>query len=101
MFFAALNVKYRDVKQIVPFLLQAGLFITPVIYPVTSIPEKFQWILYLNPMTGVINMMRSSFLHTAPINWQLTGISLVVCIISFVVGFAYFKSTEREFADII
>lgn len=101
MFFAALNVKYRDVKQIVPFLLSVGLFVTPVIYPVTSIPQKFQWLLYLNPMTAIINMMRSSFLHTSPINWPLTYLSLAVCMIAFIIGFAYFKSTEREFADII
>jgi lipopolysaccharide transport system permease protein len=101
MFFAALNVKYRDVKQIVPFLLSVGLFVTPVIYPVTSIPQQFQWLLYLNPMTAIINMMRSSFLGTSPINWPLTFLSLAVCLVAFVIGFAYFKSTEREFADII
>ncbi len=101
MFFAALNVKYRDVKQIVPFLLSVGLFVTPVIYPVTSIPQQFQWLLYLNPMTAIINMMRSSFLNTSPINWPLTFLSLAVCLVAFVIGFAYFKSTEREFADII
>jgi lipopolysaccharide transport system permease protein len=101
MFFAALNVKYRDVRQIVPFLLQIGLFITPVIYPVNSIPERFQWILYLNPMTAVVNAMRSSFLKASPINWPLTWLSIVVCLVLLVVGFVYFKSTEREFADII
>lgn len=101
MFLAAVNVKYRDVKQAVPFLVQVGLFITPVIYPVTAIPQKFQWILYLNPMTGVINMMRSSFLNTAPINWPLTWLSIGVAILSFVLGFIYFKLKEREFADII
>jgi lipopolysaccharide transport system permease protein len=101
MFLAAINVKYRDVKQAVPFLIQVGLFVTPVIYPVTAIPQKFQWILYLNPMTGVINMMRSSFLNTAPINWPLTWLSIAVAIMSFVLGVIYFKSKEREFADII
>lgn len=101
MLFAALNVKYRDIRQIVPFLLSIGLFVTPVIYPVSSIPERFQWLLYLNPMTAVINMMRSSFLGTSPINWLLTFISIAVCLVAFIIGFAYFKSTEREFADII
>ena len=101
MFLAAINVKYRDVKQAVPFLIQVGLFITPVIYPVSAIPERYQWLLYLNPMTGVINMMRSSFLGTAPINWPLTWLSIGVAILSFVLGVIYFKSKEREFADII
>lgn len=101
MFLAAINVKYRDIRQAVPFLVQIGLFVTPVIYPVTAIPQKFQWILYLNPMTGVINMMRGSFLHTAPINWPLTWLSISVACILFVFGVVYFKLKEKEFADII
>jgi len=101
MFLAAVNVKYRDVKQAVPFFIQVGLFITPVIYPVTAVPEKYQWLLYLNPMTGVINAMRSSFLHTAPINWSLTILSVASALVMFVVGLYYFKGREKEFADII
>lgn len=101
MFLGAVNVKYRDVKQAIPFLIQIGMFITPVIYPVTAIPQQYQWILYINPMTGVINMMRSSFLGTAPINWPLTWLSIGVAIALFVIGILYFKAKEREFADII
>lgn len=101
LLFGSLNVKYRDVRQVIPFLLQIGLFVTPVIYPITSIPQKYQWLLYLNPMTGVVNMMRGSFLHTAPINWPLTSLSIISAIVFFVIGLIYFKLTEREFADII
>ncbi len=101
MFFAAINVKYRDIKQVVPFLIQMGLFVTPVIYPVSAVPQRYQWILYLNPMTGVINAVRSSFLQTAPINWALTGLSVGVASASFIIGLIYFKRREREFADII
>lgn len=101
MFLAAINVKYRDVKQALPFIVQTGLFVTPVIYPISSIPHKYQWILYLNPMTAVINDMRSSFLGTAPINWPLTGLSVVVAITLFVGGLYYFRGREKEFADII
>jgi lipopolysaccharide transport system permease protein len=101
LFLAALNVKYRDVKQALPFIIQTGLFVTPVIYPVTQIPAKYQWILYLNPMTGVITAMRSSFLGTGPINWGLTAISIAVAIIGFAGGLYYFKGREKEFADII
>jgi homopolymeric O-antigen transport system permease protein len=101
MFLAALNVKYRDVKQALPFLIQTGLFVTPVIYPVTEVPHRYQWILYLNPMTGIINAMRSGFLGTAPINWPLTGLSIAVAVIGFFVGLYYFKGREKEFADII
>ena len=101
LFLSALNVKYRDIKQILPFLIQTGLFLTPVIYPVSSIPERFQWMLYLNPMTGVINAMRSSFLGDNPINWSLTALSAAVAVLFFIGGLYYFKGREREFADII
>lgn len=101
LFLAALNVKYRDVKQILPFIIQTGLFLTPVIYPVTAVPQKFQWILYLNPMTGVINAMRSSLLGLGSIDWPLTVLSLLSAIIMFAIGLYYFKAKEREFADII
>jgi lipopolysaccharide transport system permease protein len=101
LFLAALNVKYRDIKQVMPFIIQTGLFLTPVIYPITSVPQKYQWLLYLNPMTGVINMMRSSLLGLGTINWPLTGLSVLSTIIMFVIGLYYFKTKEREFADII
>lgn len=101
LFFAALNVKYRDIKQIMPFIIQTGLFLTPVIYPVTAVPQQYQWLLYLNPMTGVINAMRSSLLGLGSINWPLTALSVMSAIVMFVIGLYYFKAKEREFADII
>lgn len=101
LFLAALNVKYRDVKQILPFLIQTGLFLTPVIYPVTAVPEQYQWLLYLNPMTGVINAMRSSLLGLGTIDWPLTILSVTTAVIMLWVGLLFFKSKEREFADII
>jgi lipopolysaccharide transport system permease protein len=101
LFLAALNVKYRDVKQVLPFLIQLGLFLTPVIYPVTAVPAQYQWLLYLNPMTAVINAMRSSMLGLGDINWALSGISVISAIVLFVIGLYFFKAKEREFADII
>jgi lipopolysaccharide transport system permease protein len=101
LFLAAVNVKYRDIKQILPFLVQTGLFLTPVIYPVTLVPQKYQWVLYLNPMTAVINVMRSSLLHLGTIDWGLVAVSILSAIVMFIVGLYYFKAKEREFADII
>lgn len=101
LFLAALNVKYRDIKQILPFIVQTGLFLTPVIYPVSSVPQQYQWILYLNPMTGVINAMRSSFLGLGTIDWPLTALSVASAFIMLWLGLLYFKAKEREFADII
>lgn len=101
LFFATVNVKYRDVRQLLPFLIQVLLFLTPVIYPVTLVPERYQWLLYLNPMTGVITAMRSSLLHEGPLRWDLIPISISVALVLFVFGFWYFKRKERGIADII
>jgi len=76
------------------------MFITPVIYP-ASIAGKYSWILALNPMTGVIKAARAALLGNAPINWTLLLISGVTCLIILVIGFIFFKKTERYFADIV
>ena len=100
-FFASLNVKYRDVRAIVPFIIQLGLFLTPVIYPISQIPHKYQWILSLNPMSSVINVMRAGLLHQGSINWANLGVSVISAGVLLWLGIAYFGRTERQFADII
>lgn len=100
-FFATLNVRYRDVGIAMPFLIQLLLFLTPVIYPVSLVPESLRWILQLNPMTGVIDAMRASFLGLGNVNWESLGIALAVSILCFVVGYLYLKYEERSFADVI
>lgn len=100
LFLAAINVKYRDVRFILPFFIQLLLFVTPVIYP-ASIAGKYSWILAFNPMTGVIQNARAALLGTAPINWILVGISFAACAVLLVIGAIYFKKVERYFADVI
>lgn len=97
---AAVNVKYRDVRYILPFFIQMMLFVTPVIYP-TSILEKYSWILAINPMAGVIEAARATILGTASINWPLLLISSIACLLLFITGLIYFKKTEKQFADIV
>jgi lipopolysaccharide transport system permease protein len=99
--FAALNVKYRDVSSLVPFVVQIGMFVTPVIYPVSLVPHRFQWILSLNPMSSVIDTMRAGLIHQGSINWAQIGISCVSAAVILWIGLSYFKHTERQFADII
>ncbi len=102
LFFGALNVKYRDVRFVVPFMLQLLLFLTPIIYPLTLVPQRFRWIvLYLNPLTGVIQTVRAGTLHEGSIDWSGLGISTVAAAMMLALGFAYFKTQERRFADII
>jgi len=78
MYLSSLNVKYRDIKYVIPFLTQFWLFLTPIIYPTSLIPERFRFLMYLNPMAGIIDAFRDAFLPER-----------------------YFRKTEREFADIV
>lgn len=100
LFLAAINVKYRDVRYVLPYFLQMMLFITPVIYP-ASLAGKYSWVLSINPLTGIIKAARAAVLSTEPINWLLLGISSVAILIMLAVGIVVFKNTERYFADIL
>ena len=97
---ASLNVKYRDVRYILPFFIQLLLFLTPVIYP-AGIAGKYSWLLALNPMMGVIQSARAVLLGTTEINWLLIGISFAATSLVMILGFYAFKKTERFFADLI
>lgn len=101
LFLAALNVKYRDVRYALPFFIQIMIFVTPVIYPISIVSEKYKWILALNPMTGVIETFRSLFLGTSNIDWVTLLISTIVSVLMLVFGIWYFLKTEKTFADII
>lgn len=100
LFLSAVNVKYRDVRYILPFFIQILMFITPVIYP-SSIAGKYSKILALNPITGIINAARAAILGNAPINWLLLFISAIASFIALFIGYIFFKKTERYFADIV
>jgi lipopolysaccharide transport system permease protein len=100
LFLAAINVKYRDVRYVLPYFIQMLMFVTPVIYP-ASIAGKYSWILAVNPMTGVIQNARAALLGTAPVNWLLIGISFAATFVLLAIGIVVFKKTERYFADII
>ena len=100
LFLASVNVKYRDVRYVLPYFIQILLFVTPVIYP-SSIAGKYSWILAINPMTGVIKAARAAVLGTEPLNWLLLGLSLAAVTVLLVVGVVAFKKTERYFADLI
>jgi lipopolysaccharide transport system permease protein len=100
VFFAALNVKYRDVRSALPFLIQIGFFVTPVIYPISYIPERFQPYAYLNPAAGAISTVKAGLFHQ-PINWHGFLTSWIVALCMLIIGIWYFKRTEKNFVDII
>lgn len=101
MWLSALNVKYRDIRYVVPFLIQLWLFATPVIYPNTLVPEKYRWLISLNPMSGVIDAHRACILGHKSIDWYSLGISLATTIVLLITGIFYFRRMEEDFADII
>lgn len=99
-FFAALNVKYRDIRAALPFVTQLMLFLTPVIYPVSLIPERFQTLAYLNPMAGAVTVARNAFFGQ-PIHWFGLMLSFLSAAIVFAIGMIYFRKVERSFVDVI
>ncbi|MEP6848112.1 MAG: ABC transporter permease [Acidobacteriota bacterium] len=100
MWMSALNVKYRDIRYALPFLIQLGLFATPIIYPASMVPEKWRILLALNPMTGLIEAYRASFFGK-PFDWVGLGISTVLTLVILVYAAYSFRRMERSFADVI
>jgi len=101
LWLSALNVHYRDIRYVIPFLVQLWLFITPVIYPVSLVPLPYRWLLALNPMGGLISAYRAAFLGSQPVNWSLLVISAVVIVLLLTTGLYYFNKVEKQFADVI
>jgi len=100
-FFAALNVKYRDIKYALPFVIQLLMFTTPIIYPASMVPERFQWLLALNPLSGLIEAFRYVVIPSHVFDWNLLKISVVVTGVLFATSVAYFRSTEKAMADLV
>jgi lipopolysaccharide transport system permease protein len=97
---SALTVAYRDFTHLTPFLVQAWLYITPVVFPVTIVPSQWRWVLYLNPVTGVVEGFRSAFLGR-PFDWIGIGSTALLSAALLAVAIGYFEKVERQFADII
>ncbi len=102
LWFAALNIKYRDFRFIVPFVVQFGLYVSPVGFSSEIVPEKWRLLYSLNPMVGVIDGFRWAILgQDAPFNWQSVSVSVAIVFFLMASGIWYFRKTERTFADII
>lgn len=102
LWIAALNVKYRDFRYVVPFVIQLGMYISPVGFSSSVIPEQWRALYSINPMVGVIDGFRWAILRgSSDIYWPGFMLSLVLILIVFVTGIRYFRETERTFADVI
>lgn len=97
---AALNVAYRDFRYVIPFLVQFWMYATPVVYSKDMIPPHWRWVLFINPMAGLIDAFRSAFLGK-PFDIFAIGMSFSISVLVFLWGIAYFEKVERRFADII
>lgn len=97
---SSLTTKYRDMTFLVAFGIQLAMYATPVIYPLSAIPDKYQWAIRLNPMTGPIEAFRAAFLG-GPIPWFSLGLSAVVTTVLLVMGVIIFNKVERTFMDTV
>jgi lipopolysaccharide transport system permease protein len=101
LWLSALNVQYRDVQQMVPFLIQIWMYATPIVYPITTIPEgTFRYIYSLNPMVGVVQGFRWAFFGGSPPDMTLLISSLAVLVL-LVSGLFFFRRMEKTFADVV
>lgn len=98
---ASINIKYRDVRYIIPFFLQLMIFVTPVIYPLNIIRPSFQNLLSLNPMTGVIDGLRTSLATGVIVHPEAILISFSASLIFLFIGLVYFRKTVAFFADVL
>ena len=101
LFLSALNVKFRDVKYAVPFLIQIWMYLSPVIYPSTILPVSLRRWVALNPADGLVDAFRHCFVPSSPVNWSVVITSASVTIALFVGALFYFQRSERAFADVI
>ena len=101
LWLSALNVQFRDVKYIVPFLTQLWMFLTPIAYPSTMLPEPWRTLYGINPMAGVVEGFRWALLGTEMAVGPMIVVSAVVAVILLMSGAFYFRRMERTFADVV
>jgi homopolymeric O-antigen transport system permease protein len=100
MWTSCLNVKYRDIRYALPFVIQLWMFASPIIYPSSLVPMKWRWVLSLNPMAGLIEGYRSA-LFNRPEEWGSLGMATAIVLAMLIYAAYSFRHMEREFADII
>ena len=101
MWLSALNVRYRDIRYAIPFLTQLWMFASPVIYPASLIPEKWRWILMLNPLTGIIENFRIAIFGGRSFQWNSLAVSTAITFMLLIYSAYSFRRVERTFADIV
>ena len=98
---SALNVRYRDVRFALPFLIQLWFFASPIIYPSSHVPGRWRWVLALNPMTGIIEGFRVALFGRAGFDWRALSVSAVITAALLVTAALTFRRMEKTFADVV
>ena len=97
---AALNVRFRDIRYALPFFVQLLMFVSPVIYPARFVPEKWRWLFYLNPLTGIIEGFRATLFGRVP-DWQATATATLLTLLILTFAAYIFRRLEKNFADLV
>jgi lipopolysaccharide transport system permease protein len=97
---SAMIVRYRDVRHVIPFVVQIWMFATPIVYPLSFVPAKWRWLVLLNPMVPVVEAFRAS-LFGRPVEFSGVVYATVIAVILIVSGSIYFRRLERLFADVM
>jgi lipopolysaccharide transport system permease protein len=98
---SSINVFYRDVSPVVQIGLQLWLYLTPVAYPLSAVPERYRLFFLANPLAGVVEGLRQVLVFGRAPDWSVVGISAALIVAIFAIGVVLFKKTDKYFADVI
>jgi lipopolysaccharide transport system permease protein len=101
MIFSSLTTKYRDLAMLLQFGVQLLMYATPVIYPLSSIPEKYKWFIMANPVTSIVETFRYAFLGSGYFSWGLLGYSVAFTAVILFIGIIIFNRVEKSFMDTV
>ena len=101
LWLSAMNVLYRDIGYMIPYITQLWFYLTPIVYSASEVPEQWQFFYALNPMVGVVEGFRWALLGTADAPSPMIAVSAVIALIVFITGLYYFRRMERTFADMV
>jgi lipopolysaccharide transport system permease protein len=101
LFLSPINAKYRDIRIALPFFIQLGFFVTPVIYPTSLFGGSLKLIRIFNPVAEAIEVSRSTLFGTRHTDWKILAMSVIFALIVFFIGYAFFKTKEEKFVDIL
>jgi lipopolysaccharide transport system permease protein len=96
---SSLTTKYRDLKFLVVFGVQLMMYASPIVYPLSIVPEKYKWLIVANPITSIIETFKYAFLGVGTFNWMHLLYSFTVTVILFVLGLIIFHRVEKSFMD--